>query len=138
MGRSRGSGDWLVLEELLERGDPSFVERLRAFHDSETLASFAARWYGDRRSASRRALLEYLDHPLDAYRHEPFVKRLFKLAEAAGDDEVMARFLVLFDRSLRREIRRRVHHESREAGSAAAAQALAAEWARQGLEKLGV
>src|SRR3954465_8090817 len=80
MGKSPlGSGDWLVFEELLERGDPSFVERLRAFHDAETLAGFAARWHGDRRSASRRLLLEYLDHPLDAYRHEPLVKRLFKL-----------------------------------------------------------
>src|SRR3954452_25034539 len=88
MGTTRGSGDWLVLEELLERGDPSFGERLRAFHDPEALASFAARWYGDRRPASRRLLLEYLDRPLDAYRHEPLAKRLFKLAEAAGDDEV--------------------------------------------------
>ena len=67
MSKSRGSGDWLVLEELLERGDPTFVERLRAFHDAEILASFAARWYGDRRPASRRLLLEYLDRPLDAF-----------------------------------------------------------------------
>ena len=136
MGRSRGSGDWLVLEELLERGVPSFVERLRAFHDAEALASFAARWCGDRRPASRRFLLEYLDRPLDAYRHEPLVKRLFKLAEAAGDDEVMARFLVLFDRSLRRQTRRRVHYERRLVRTEPEARALVAAWDGQGLERV--
>jgi hypothetical protein len=136
MGKSRGSGDWLVLEELLDRGDPSFVERLRAFHDAEALASFAARWYGDRRAVARRFLLEYLDRPLDAYRHEPLVKRLFKLAEAAGDDEVMTRFLVLFDRSVRRVVRRRRHHEWRQVGSEAEARALVAAWEKQGLEQV--
>ena len=135
MGKSRGSGDWLVLEELLERGDPTFVERLRAFHDAETLATFAARWYGDRRPASRRFLLEYLDQPLNAFRHEPLVKRLFKLAEAAGDDEVMARFLVLFDRSLRRETRRRARHERRPGRPEPEARALVAAWEQQGLER---
>ena len=79
-----GSGDWLVLEEKLERGDPSFVDDLRSFYDAEALASFAARWYADKRPASRRLLLEYLDRPLNAFRHEPLVKRLFKQAEAAG------------------------------------------------------
>jgi hypothetical protein len=137
MAKSRGSGDWLVLEELLERGDPSFVDRLRAFHDAEILASFAPRWYGDRRPAARRFLLEYLDQPLDAYRHEPLVKRLFKQAEAAGDDEVMARFLVLFDRALRREEKPRRHYEQRQVGSEAEARALSAAWEVQGLENVG-
>ena len=40
--------------------------------------------------------------PLNAFRHEGLVKRLFKRAEAAGDDEVMGRFLALLDRSVRR------------------------------------
>ena len=89
MAKQRGSGDWLVLEEKLERGDPSFVDDLRSFYDAEFLAGFAARWYADKRAASRRLLLEYLDRPLNAFRHEPLVKRLFKQAEGAGDDEVM-------------------------------------------------
>lgn len=137
MGKSSGgSGDWLVLEELLERGDPSFVGRLRGFHDAEALASFARRWYADRRAASRRFLLEYLDGQLDAYRHEPLIKRLFKLAEAAGDDEVMARFLVLFDRSLRREQRRRSRSAYRRVGSQSEAQALIAAWERMGIDQV--
>ena len=122
MAKQRGSGDWLVLEEKLERGDPSFVDDLRSFYDAEVLAGFAARWYADKRPASRRLLLDYLDRPLNAFRHEPLVKRLFKQAEAAGDDEVMARFMVLFDRSVRREERRRMHREWRTIKTQAEAQ----------------
>jgi transposase len=40
-------GTWLVLEELLERGDPEFVVRLRAFHDADRLKAFAPTWHGD-------------------------------------------------------------------------------------------
>ncbi len=100
-------GSWPVVEELLERGDPAFVDELRRIHVGEELANYAEPWYRDTRPAARRFLLEYLDRPLNAGRHEGLIKRLFKLAEAAGDDEVMGRFLVCFDRSVRRELRRR-------------------------------
>jgi hypothetical protein len=96
-------GSWLVLEEQQERGDPAFVDGLRQITDADRLVAFAPKWYADRRAASRRLLLEYLSRPLNAPRHEPLVKRLFKLAEQAGDDEVMGRFLVLLDRSVRRK-----------------------------------
>jgi hypothetical protein len=99
-------GDWAVLEELLDRGDPAFVEQIRRVLDCDRLGAFAAPWYNDRRPAARRLLLDYLDRPLNAPRHEALVKRLFKLAEAAGDDEVMGRFLVAFDRSVRRKRRK--------------------------------
>jgi hypothetical protein len=97
-----------VLEELLERGDPTFVDELRKLTDADRLGTFAPKWYADQRSASRRLLLEYLNRPLNVPRHEPLVKRVFKLAEQAADVEVMARFLVLFDRSVRRK--RRTQH----------------------------
>lgn len=99
--------NWLVLEDMLECGDPAFVEAVREQTDAERLGKLAPKWYGDPRREARRLLLEYLAQPLNAYRHEALVKRLFKLAEKAGDDEVMGRFLVLFDRSVRREERRR-------------------------------
>ena len=86
------------------------------------------RWHADKRPASRRLLLDYLDRPLNAYRHEPLIKRLFKQAEAAGDDEVMARFMVLFDRCIRRERVERTHFESRTTNTPAEAQALIARW----------
>src|SRR3990170_2935719 len=87
MAQGQGMGNWLVVQELLERGDPAFVDELRAIGDADALGAFAARWYADTRSASRRLLLAYLERPLNAYRHEALVKRLFKLAEGAGDDE---------------------------------------------------
>jgi hypothetical protein len=136
MAKQSGSGDWLVLEEKLERGDPTFVDDLRSFYDADVLAGFAARWYADKRPASRRLLLDYLDRPLNAFRHEPLVKRLFKQAEAAGDDEVMARFMVLFDRSVRRVERRRVHREWRTTKTQAEAQKLVEAWRSAGLEHL--
>src|SRR5437660_1502429 len=109
--KNPSDGSWLVAEELLERGDPAFVDELRKITDADRLGTFAARWYADKRSASRKLLLEYLDRPLNAYRHEPLVKRLFKLAEQAADDEVLGRFLVLFDRSVRRVRRKKRHYD---------------------------
>src|SRR5262245_32514411 len=104
-------GDWLLLHELLERGDPEFVDRLRGIADADALGVFAERWYANPSPHARRLLLEYLDRPPNAYRHEALVKRLFKRAEAASDDAVMARFLVAFDRSIRRVLRRKHHYE---------------------------
>jgi len=47
-------------------------------------------------------LFAYLERPLNCPRHEPLVKRLFKLADTGRDDAVMAHFLVALDRSIRR------------------------------------
>jgi hypothetical protein len=95
--------------DLLEAGDPAFVDAIREVHDADALADFASTWFKDRRPASRQLLFEYLDRPLNAFRHEGLIKRLFKIAEAEADGPLMARFLVLFDRSIRRvrEIRYR-------------------------------
>ncbi len=95
-------GSWLLAEELYERGDPAFVDALRGISAPDRLAAFAEKWFADQRSASRRLLLEYLGRPLNAFRHEPLVKRLFKLAEKAGDDVVMGCFLAALDGSKRR------------------------------------
>jgi hypothetical protein len=50
-------------------------------------------------------MFAYLARPLNAFRHEPLVKRLFKFAEKDGDDELMAHFLVAFDRCIRRRLK---------------------------------
>ena len=81
--------------------------------DADRLGKLAGKWYHDPRREARRLLLDYLDLPLNAYRHEALIKRLFKLAEKAGDDEVMGCFLVAFDRSIRRRKRTRYHYDSR-------------------------
>src|ERR1700733_3370999 len=97
------SNDEALPLELLEDGDLAFVDAIREVHDADALAEFASTWFKDRRPDSRWLLYEYLDRPLNAFRHEGLIKRLFKRAEAEGDDPLMARFLVLFDRSIRRE-----------------------------------
>src|SRR5262245_16226471 len=101
------SSQWALVEELLERGDPDFVAELRRVADADRLGAFAVRWYADPRPSARRFLLDYPARPLNAPRHEPLVKRLFKLAEKAEDDEVMAAFLLTLDRSVRRVRRKR-------------------------------
>ena len=87
--------------DLFAAGDPRFVAALRGVADSAALAAFAAPWHADARPEARRLLFAYLDEAPNAPGHEGLVKRLFKLAEAAGDDAVMARFLVLGDRLIR-------------------------------------
>lgn len=129
-------GDWLRLRELLERGDPEFIDRLRgvgdADADADALGQFAERWYSDPSPNARRLLLAYLERPLNAYRHEALVKRLFKRAEAAGDDAVMARFLVAFDRSIRRVRRSRFRLETRQVADWGEVERLKALWRAEG------
>src|SRR4051812_14263800 len=75
MAKSGGkSGDWLLLEELFARGEPGFVDALRAFDDADALGAFAPRWIADRRLEARAFLFDYLDRPLNAFRHEALVK----------------------------------------------------------------
>lgn len=132
--RPDDSGSWSFAEELLERGEPAFVAELRRITDADRLGIFAARWYGDRRPASRQLLLDYLGWPLNAYRHEALVKRLFKLAENAGDDEVMGAFLAAFDRSLRRQKYQRYRNISANFTERAKAEAQLREWGQQGFD----
>lgn len=134
MTQHAGGGSWLVAEELFERGEPAFVDELRRLHDADRLGAFAARWYGDPRPVARRLLFDYLGRPLNAFRHEPLVKRLFKLAEAAGDDLALAHVLVLFDRSLRRIRRKRRHTTWATVGDEATAEALVTQWKGEGAE----
>jgi hypothetical protein len=126
------AGSWSLAEELFAREDPAFVGELRRVHVADRLGSFAARWVGDTRPYARAALLDYLSHPLNCYRHEPLVKRLFKLAEKAGDDELMGAFLAAFDRSVRR-VRKTVTRTKYETfSSQAAAEAALRAWDAEG------
>jgi hypothetical protein len=127
---------WPHLQELLEQGAPSFVDELRRYTNGERLGKFAGPWLKDKRPTSRRLLLDYLSRPLNAFRHEALVKRLFKRAEQAGDDEVMAHFLVLFDRSIRRIRKVRHQQQSKRVSSLEAARQLQARWEAEGCENV--
>jgi hypothetical protein len=91
-----------VLDELFAAGDERFLNHLVTFHEPKKLAALADRWKRDSRPWARRTLLEYVDRLPGSPGHEPVVKRLFKHAEAQGDDELMARFAYAFDRLVRR------------------------------------
>ena len=81
------------------------------------IGGFVDRWKRDPRPYARTQILAYLARPLDSLGHNVVVKRLFKQAEAAGDDELMAAFLVAFDVLVRRvrKTRRRYNWQAREA-----------------------
>src|SRR5262245_26505391 len=128
------TGSWSYAQELYERGDPAFVDELRRITDAPKLGDFAGRWYTDKRPAARALLLTYLAWPLNAFRHEALVKRLFKLAEKAGDDEVMARFLVGLDRTVRRLQQQRRRNRSQTFTNREEAHATMRRWAQEGLE----
>ena len=89
------AGSWPLAVELFNRGQPGFVDELRRVHMAELLGGFAAKWVADARPFARAALLDYLSRPLNCYRHEAMVKRLFKLAEKDDDDELMGAFVVV-------------------------------------------
>ncbi len=112
-GSDPARGSFLLAQELFEQGDPEFVDELRRSADADRLGAFAATWYADRRPESRTLLFEYLARPLNAPRHEALVKRLFKLAEKAEDDQVLGWFLAAFDRSVRRKIEKQQRYDWR-------------------------
>src|SRR5690242_4417065 len=132
------AGSWSLAEELFARGDAGFVDELRHVHFAERLGDFAARWFADRRPFARAALFDYLSRPLNCYRHEPLVKRLFKLAEKAGDDELMGAFLVAFDRSVRRARTTRARYKNGTFPSQAEAEATVRTWEAEGYENAWV
>jgi hypothetical protein len=94
----------LLLDEYFEDGDERFLPELLAFADDKRLVAFAPRFYGDRRPFARGALLAWIDDGCDRTGHRPLVKRVFKAAEKAGDEEAMAHFLVAFDRLPQRKL----------------------------------
>jgi hypothetical protein len=126
------TGSWTFAEELFTRGADEFLNEVRRVQDPERLGKFAAKWFADPRPFARRMLFEYLALPLNSYRHEPLVKRLFKLAEKAGDDEVMGAFLVAFDRCLRRERRTKNRYRHENFPTRATADATSRVWAAEG------
>ena len=135
-----GAGSWLVARELYERGETAFVDELRKITTAQKLADFAPRWFDDAsaRPAPRRLLCEYLDRPLNVYGHEGLVKRLFKRAELAGDDDLMGRFLVAFDRLVRRKIHGRNVYRTEKARDQAHAESLRSQWLAEGFTTVSV
>jgi predicted DNA-binding WGR domain protein len=92
------AGSALLLDELFAVGDDGFGVELLRTTAAARLGAFAERWYRDKRPWARRALLAYIDDGCGRPHHKQLVKKLFKAAEAAADDEALAHFMVAFDR----------------------------------------
>src|SRR5262245_23673946 len=98
------SASTLLLDEFFATGDERFLGEIFACRIPAKLKSLAEPWYRDQRPFARTALLAYVDDGCDRRGHRALVKALVKLAEAAGDDELMGRFMVVFDRLARRAL----------------------------------
>ena len=105
------TGSMLLVEEYFAREDGRFLAELRRVNGPAALAGFVEKWKRDARPWARAQQLAYIALPLDCPGHEPVVKRLFKQADHAGDDEWMAAFLVAFDRLVRRRRRKRTRYD---------------------------
>lgn len=104
-GNSRGQ--MLLAEEYFASENDLLIETLRQVDQLKSLAAFADRWKKDPRPWARKQILAYLSQPLNRPGHQPLIKRLFRQAEENHDHELMAAFLVAFDRQVRRVLRTR-------------------------------
>lgn len=92
----------LLAEEQLSAGADAFLETIRGMKEPKALAGLADKWKNDPRPWARTLMQRYFELPFDTPGHQVLVKRLFKAAEARGDDAVMARCFMAFDRLVRR------------------------------------
>jgi hypothetical protein len=97
----------VLVDESFATQDDQFIDRLRKVSAIKYLAALADRWKKDPRPWARAQIFRYLALPLDRPGHHPIVKRLFKQAEANNDHQLVAAFLVAFDRLVRRQRRLR-------------------------------
>ena len=94
----------MLAEEYFANENEFFQETLRQVSQPKSLAALADRWKKDPRPWARQQIFAYLAQPLNCPGHQPVVKRLFKQAEENKDHELVAAFLVAFDRQVRRQI----------------------------------
>lgn len=91
-----------LLDSAFAAGDDRFLALWLQVDSSEVLLDFLPRWLMDKRLWARQQMELYLGLDLNFPGHEVFVKRLFRHFETARDHSMMARFMVTFDRLVRR------------------------------------
>src|SRR5687767_8897878 len=104
---AEGGTSSLALQAYFDDADPRLLPEIFASRQAKALGLLAPKWIVDQRPEMRRMLLEYIDDGLERPHHQPLIKRLFKLAEAKHDHEVMAHFLVSCDRLMQRRLKKR-------------------------------
>ena len=108
--KTTSNNSTLLLDEYFGQGDERFLQELLACPAEQKFKTFSAKWYRDERSFAREMLYKYIEDGCDRPHHRLLVKRLFKLAEAAKDGELMGRFLVSFDRLNKRRLEARIEY----------------------------
>ena len=92
----------LMLEECFAAGDDRFLAEWIQFSSPEFLVRFLDRWLADTRPWARQQMILYLLQDLNLPGHEVVIKRLCKYFHKSADHEMMAHFMVAFDRLVRR------------------------------------
>jgi hypothetical protein len=90
-------GSAILVDEYFAAADDRFLDEVVRLRQGGKLAALAERWYADPRPWARKMLLAYVLDGCDRPEHKGLVKRLYKQAEAASDDEAVAHFMVAFD-----------------------------------------
>jgi len=91
-----------LLAAAFAAGDDQFLTLLVHVDSTDILQDFLPRWLTDERPWARQQIELYLCLDLNFPGHEVVVKRLFQHFEATRDHSLMARFMVAFDRLVRR------------------------------------
>jgi hypothetical protein len=125
----------MILEELLDAGDPRFWDELLKLREPRattttkrghvmpgppsaklgrsTLTSFADKWIAHPSPFARRMLLRYVDEGADRRGQRPLVRRILQRAEETNDRELLAHLVVAFDRLVSFRVRPRYDYTSR-------------------------
>jgi hypothetical protein len=94
----------LLLDEYFEAGDERFLDELFACTAENKFKTLGRKLFFDERPFAQDMLRRYIDDGCDRPRHRLLVKRLFKFAEENQRHDLMARFLVVFDRLSKRTL----------------------------------
>ena len=92
----------LLLDECFSAADDRFLSEWVKFRSPEIIVAYLQQWLADTRPWARQQLINYLAMDLNFPGHELFVKRAYRHFESARDHEMLAHFLVTFDRLVRR------------------------------------
>ena len=92
----------LMLEECFVAADERFLDEWVRFNHPEFLAQFLERWLADPRPWARQQIIQYLRRDLNLPGHEVVVRRMCRHFCHIGDHELLAHFMVAFDRLVRR------------------------------------
>lgn len=99
----------IFLDECFAAADDRFLDEWVKFRSTAILTAFMQQWLADERPWARQQIVAYLQRDLNFAGHEVFVKRLFRHFEAKRDHAMLGRFLVAFDRIVRRRRVARYH-----------------------------